>query len=346
MTSHKGNEAKIPRHELHASPGNNRTAMPEKAKPPLPALACLTLAAIMLFWGCAFAALAAEAQQKTFSAPAEALQALVAAIKTDNLEEMVAVLGPGSEELLSSGDEVADRNGREKFLQAYEQGHTLRQESPERIIVVLGSRNWPLPIPLVKKGDTWRFDALAGQQEILNRRIGRNELRVIEVLHAYVEAQHEYATRDCRGGGRVEFAQKLTSSPGQRDGLYWPAEKGEQESPFGPLIAHATSQGYPEGDLAPFRGYYFKILKGQGNNAAGGTYGYMVKDRMLLGFALIAYPAEYGNSGIMTFIVNQEGSIYQKDLGEETKQLAEEIELFDPDSTWQRTEETADLQPP
>ncbi|MFO7605679.1 MAG: DUF2950 domain-containing protein [Desulfurivibrionaceae bacterium] len=359
MISQKGNQAKIPPPELHELPKNNRCnhgglrlrhakirmPMQENTKPSSPALSCLILAAIMLLVGCTSATLVTEARQKSFSAPAEAVEALVAAIKTDNLEEMTAVLGPGSEELLSSGDEVADRNGREKFLQAYEQGHTLQQESPDRVVLVLGSRNWPLPIPLVKKGDAWLFDPLAGQQEILDRRIGRNELRVIEVLHAYVEAQHEYATRDCRGGGRVEFAKKLTSSPGQRDGLYWPAEKDEEESPFGPLIAGATSQGYPETDLAPFHGYFFKILKGQGNNAAGGAYDYMVKDRMLLGFALIAYPAEYGNSGIMTFIVNQEGIIYQKDLGEETKQLAEKIELFDPDSTWQRTEETTDTAP-
>ena len=265
---------------------------------------------------------------------------MAAAMATDNLEELAGILGPGSEELLFSGDEVADRRGRERFLMSYGQGYALRQDSPEKMVLFLGNRNWPLPVPLVKKGEVWLFDAQAGKQEILNRRIGRNELRVIEVLHAYVEAQHEYASRDCRGSGRVEFAQKLTSSLGQRDGLYWTTGQGEQESPFGPLIARATRQGYPEADLAPFRGYYFKILKGQGSNAAGGAYSYLVKDRMLLGFALIAYPAEYGNSGIMTFMVNQEGSIYQKDLGDESRPMAEKIELFDPDPSWRRTEES------
>lgn len=352
MASHTGNPIKGSRQEINALPRNNRCQrgllrwketrnrgpVAGNAEYCLSVLACLLLAAMLLL-GDATTVLAAEAQQKAFAAPAEAVQALVAAIQTDKPEELAAILGPGSEELLSSGDAVADRRGRERFLKAYGQGHTLQQQAPDRIVLVLGSRNWPLPIPLVKKGDGWAFDALAGKQEILNRRIGRNELHVIEVLHAYVEAQHEYATRDSRGSGRVEFAQKLTSSPGQRDGLYWQAKKGEKESPFGPLIGRATREGYPEANLAPFHGYYFKILKGQGNNAAGGAYGYMVKDRMLLGFALIAYPAEYGNSGIMTFMVNQEGSIYQKDFGEETRPLAEKVELFDPDPTWRRVEE-------
>lgn len=311
----------------------------------LPALAWLLFAALLLL-GSAPAVLAVDMPQKVFAAPAEAVQALVAAVSSGKAEEMAAVLGPGSRELLSSGDEVADRRGREKFLQAYGQGHTLQQQSPDRMILVLGSRNWPLPIPLVRKGDGWIFDAQEGKQEILNRRIGRNELRVIEVFHAYVEAQHEYATGDYRGGGLVEFAQQLTSSPGQRNGLYWEARPGERESPFGPLIARAARKGYTGADLDPFHGYYFKTLKGQGNYATGGAYGYMVKDRMLLGFALIAYPAEYGNSGIMTFMVNQEGSIYQKNLGENTKRLAEETELFDPDPTWRRVEEAPDRKQP
>lgn len=335
MASQKGKEVTGPRHERNELPENNRG---RHGGLPLPPLARLLLTTLLLL-GCAAAALAAEAPQKSFAAPAEAVQALVAAMKADRLEELAAVLGPGSEELLSSGDEVADRRGRERFLQAYGQQHSLQQQSPDKMVLVLGNRNWPMPIPLVRKGEAWLFDALAGKQEILNRRIGRNELQVMEVLDAYVEAQHEYAIRDCRGGGLVEFAQKLASSPGQRDGLYWPAGKGEKESPFGPLIARATREGYPEADLSPFHGYYFKILKGQGNYAAGGAYSYLMKERMLLGFALIAYPAEYGNSGIMTFMVNQEGSIYQKDLGAETKRLAEEIELFDPDPTWRRVEE-------
>lgn len=310
-----------------------------------PVLTRLLIAALFLFFSAA-AAWAVETEQKVFAAPEEAVQALVAALRQDDLQAMTAVLGPGSRELLSSGDEVADRRGREKFLQAYEQGHTLLQQSPDRMVLVLGSRNWTLPIPLARRGDAWGFDALEGKQEILNRRIGRNELHVIEVLHAYVTAQHEYATRDCKGDGRVEFARKLASSPDQRDGLYWEAREGEEESPFGPLIARATRKGYPDADLSPFQGYYFKTLTGQGSHAAGGAYSYMVQDRMLLGFALIAYPAEYGNSGIMTFMVNQVGTIYEKNLGKETKRLTEEIELFDPDPTWQRVEETAGQEQP
>lgn len=323
----------------------NSVIVDRKAGHCLPAVACLIFAAMFLF--CSVPVVqAADTQQRVFVAPEEAVQALVTAIRADDLEEMTAVLGPGSRELLSSGDEVADRSGREKFLHAYGQGHTLQQQSPDRMILLLDNHNWPLPIPLVRRGDVWVFDSVEGKQEILSRRIGRNELHVIEVLHAYVEAQHEYATRDWMGGGRVEFAQKLASSQGQRDGLYWKAGEGQEESPFGPLIARASRKGYAETDLSPFHGYYFKILKGQGSHAAGGAYGYMVKDRMLLGFALIAYPAEYGNSGIMTFMVNQEGTIFQKNLGEDTKRQAEETELFDPDPTWRRVEDAAEPEQP
>ena len=174
----------------------------------------------------------------------------------------------------------------------------------------------------------------------MNRRIGRNELHVMEVLHAYTDAQHEYASRDCRGGGVVEFAQKLISTQGRRDGLYWEVKKGEKESPLGPLVAWAAKEGYPDADFSPFHGYYFKILKGQGKYARGGAYDYVVKGKMLLGFALVAYPAEYGNSGVMSFIVNQEGIIYEKDLGKNTTRIAEEMTIFDPDETWIMVKET------
>jgi hypothetical protein len=184
------------------------------------------------------------------------------------------------------------------------------------------------------------FDIRKGKQEILNRRIGRNELHVIDTLHAYVDAQHEYATRDCGGGGKVEFAQRLISTEGKRDGLYWEAREGEKESPLGPLVAQASREGFANPDLQPFHGYYFKIIKGQGKHAEGGAYTYVVKGKMILGFAIIAYPAEYGNSGVMTFMVNQEGIIYQKNLGKNTKRIAEAIKIFDPEKTWKKVSET------
>jgi hypothetical protein len=303
-------------------------------------LVCLVAAAMFLL-GTASASQAAGMPQKSFSAPEEAVKSLVAAVRTNDIKEMLAILGAGSRELISSGDDVADRAGREKFLKAYDQMNTLQQESTDKMVLSIGADNWPLPIPIVKKGAKWVFDIRKGKQEILNRRIGRNELHVMDVLHAYVDAQHEYATKDCRGGGKVEFAQRLISTEGKRDGLYWEAKEGEEESPLGPLVAQAAKEGYANADLSPFHGYYFKILKGQGKHADGGVYNYVVKGKMILGFALVAYPAEYGNSGVMTFIVNQEGIIYQKNLGKNTKRIAAAMKIFDPDKTWEKTEETA-----
>jgi hypothetical protein len=306
-------------------------------------LVCLVAAAMFLL-GTAPDSQAAGMPQKTFSSPEEAVKSLVAAVRSNDIREMLAILGPGSRELISSGDDVADRAGREKFLKAYDQMNTLQQESADKMVLSIGADNWPLPIPIVKKGTTWVFDIREGKQEILNRRIGRNELHIMDVLHAYVDAQHEYATKDCRGDGKVEFAQRLISTEGKRDGLYWEAKEGEEESPLGPLVARAAKEGYANADLSPFHGYYFNILKGQGKHVDGGAYNYVVKGKMILGFALVAYPAEYGNSGVMTFILNQEGIIYQKDLGKDTKRRAEAMKIFDPDKSWTKVEETAKQQ--
>lgn len=279
-------------------------------------------------------------KQKDFRSPEEAVVALVAAVKAHDLNALLAILGPGSSELTSSGDEASDRTGREKFLRAYNESHTLLQKSADTMILSVGADGWPMPIPIVKKGSVWIFNTQKGKQEILNRRIGRNELHVMEVLHAYVDAQHEYATKDCGGSGKVEFAQRIMSSEGKHDGLYWDAKEGEEESPLGPLVAQAAKEGYVNPDLQPFRGYYFKVLKGQGKHADGGTYNYVVKGEMILGFAIIAYPAEYGNSGVMTFMVNQQGIIYQKNLGKNTKRSAEAIKIFNPDKTWTKVGKT------
>ena len=307
------------------------------------ALVCLVAVAMFLL-GTAPASQAAGMPQKSFSSPEEAVKSLVAAVRANDIKEMLAILGPGSRELISSGDDVADRAGRDKFLKAYDQMNTLQQESADKMVLSIGADNWPLPIPIVKKGATWVFDIQKGKQEILNRRIGRNELHIMDVLHAYVDAQHEYATKDCRGDGKVEFAQRLISTEGKRDGLYWEAKEGEEDSPLGPLVARAAKEGYANADLSPFHGYYFNILKGQGKHVDGGAYNYVVKGKMILGFALVAYPAEYGNSGVMTFILNQEGIIYQKDLGKDTKRRAEAMKIFDPDKSWTKVEETAKQQ--
>jgi hypothetical protein len=250
---------------------------------------------------------------------------------------MLAILGSESKDLISSGDSVADNTSRDKFVASYEQKHSLVTGTTGTMILHIGADDWSMPIPIVRKGKGWGFDIGKGKQEILNRRIGRNELHVIDVIDAYVDAQHDYASKDCRMGGKVEFAQRIISSPGSRDGLYWEAKEGEQQSPLGPLIAQAAKEGYtPEGNLSPFHGYIFKILKGQGKHANGGPYNYVVKDKMILGFALVAYPAEYGNSGVMTFVVNQEGNIFEKNLGKNSQRLAEAIKVYNPDKSWKK----------
>jgi len=279
--------------------------------------------------------LAAEGLQTRFPTPDEAVQALVAASRADDLKTMLAILGPGSKDLIFSGDSVADNASRDKFVASYEQKHSLESRAADIMILHIGTDDWPMPIPIIRKGNSWGFDIGKGKKEVLNRRIGRNELHVIDVINAFVDAQHEYASKDCRGGGTVEFAQRFISSPGSRDGLYWEAKEGEQQSPLGPLIAQAAQEGYSaDGKLAPFHGYYFKILKGQGNHAKGGAYNYVTKGKMILGFALLAYPAEYGNSGVMTFVVNQEGIIFEKNLGKNTRRLAKAITVYNPDKSW------------
>lgn len=285
---------------------------------------------------------AAEVRQTRFPSPDEAVQALVAAARADDLKTMLAILGPGSKDLISSGDSVADNASRDKFVASYDQKHSLEAGTVGTMILHIGVDDWPMPIPIVKKGKNWNFDIGKGKKEILHRRIGRNELHVIDVIDAYVDSQHEYASKDCQGGGKVEFAQRLISTPGSRNGLYWDAREGEQQSPLGPMVALASKEGYTaEGNLSPFHGYYFKILKGQGKHAKGGAYKYVVKDKMILGFALVAYPAEYGNSGVMTFVVNQEGIIFEKNLGKNTRRFAEAITIYNPDKSWKRVKDLA-----
>jgi hypothetical protein len=302
------------------------------------------LAAMLLLLAASTAMAEEPATQKSFASPRQAVDTLLAAVRANDDAALLAILGPDSEDLIFSGDEVADRNGRARFLTAYEEKNSIEPEAEDRVMLQVGARDYPFPIPLVRQGPTWRFDTQAGKEEILNRRIGRNELHTIEVMHAYVDAQREYACLK-RGGEGAEFAQKLTSSPGKKDGLYWQTEEGGEESPFGPLIARAAEEGYRGGldevPPEPFHGYYFKILTAQGGHATGGPFDYVVGGKMVLGFALVAYPAKYGASGIMTFIVNQEGVIYEKDLGQETAAAAAAMTAFDPDGTWHRYREPA-----
>jgi DUF2950 family protein len=279
---------------------------------------------------------AAAPKQKTFASPEEAITALVEAVKTRKSGEALAILGTESKSWLASGDSVADRTAGEQFVMHYEQKHVIEQAG-NRAVMSVGRDDWPFPIPLVNVGDRWHFDTAAGKEEILARRIGKNELSAIEVMRAIVDAEREYAAADRDDDGLLAYAQKFGSGKGKRDGLYWPVKDGEPLSPLGPLVAKAESEGYPPGGGAePYHGYYFKIIRSQGKNAPGGAFDYVVRGKMIGGFAVVAFPAKYAVSGVMTFMVNQDGEVYQKNLGPNTAQAAKKITKFDPDNTWSK----------
>ncbi len=271
-------------------------------------------------------------QQPSFASPESAIEALVAAARANRTSELTRLLGPDGKKLVTSGDPVADKTGRAKFVVEYQKHHEIKRTDDATATLIVGDEQWPLPIPVVREaGGRWRFDAKAGASEILARRIGRNELSAIEVCRAYADAQREYASKDRDGDGLLEYAQKFTSSKGKHDGLYWPVKPGEPESPVGALVASAHAEGYKR---QPYHGYYYKILKAQGKDAPGGAYSYMAKGRIIGGFALVAFPAEYGNSGIMTFVISHEGVVYQKNLGPKTASIARAMTTFNPDATW------------
>ena len=281
----------------------------------------------------ASATLAADAQE-SFSTPQQAVDALIAANRSDNKTELLNILGPQAEKLISSGDAVADKEGREKFLAHYDAAHKLENEGSDKEVLIVGEKEWPLPVPLVRRNGEWRFDTEAGAQEILDRRIGRNELNVIEICRTYVEAQQEYAEDHLLADGKHEYAQRFLSHDGKHDGLYWPVGPGEEESPLGPLIAFAQAEGKAHETPKPYHGYYYKILTGQSKNAPGGAVSYISGGHMTGGFALLAFPAKYGDSGIMTFTVNQDGIVHEKDLGHDTAKIAARIKNYNPDESW------------
>jgi len=279
--------------------------------------------------------------QQSFKSPEDAAEALASATKDNWPKGVISVLGPDAAEIVSSGDTVADQAMREKFLAAYQAKHQVTMLGDDKAAVIIGTEDFPYPIPLTRKGAAWRFDTAAGRLEILYRRIGRNELNAIQSCLAYVDAQNEYANKDRTGAGSATYAQRIVSRPGKKDGLYWPSAPGEEESPLGELVAHATTEGYAVGaGRTPFHGYYFKILTRQGPMAAGGEVDYIVRGNMIGGFALVAYPAEYGNSGVMTFVVNYAGTVFQKDLGDRSERIAERMSSFNPDQTWKKVDVT------
>jgi hypothetical protein len=277
---------------------------------------------------------ASKPGQATYDTPQRAVDALVTAAKSGDSKQIVDVLGRDGREVASSGDPVADAAGRELFLSAYDEAHELTQ-ADNRATLVIGKQEFPFPIPIVSTKEGWRFDTQTGAEEILDRRIGENEIAAIGVLKSYVDAQREYAERD-RDGKGVQYARRILSSDGKSDGLYWPTASGEAESPFGPLIAYARGEGYAAqaGRPTPYHGYLYRVLTAQGKDAKGGARNYIVNGRMIGGFALVASPAEYGNSGVMTFIVNQDGTIFQKNLGEAGARIAAKMTEFNPGAGW------------
>jgi hypothetical protein len=283
---------------------------------------------------------AQETKQKAFGSPEEAMKTLVETVKAGDTKGIMAILGPEGEDIISSGDEVADKNTQEQFVKAYQETVFFVKEREDRVSIIIGNDHWPFPIPIVKKGEEWVFDTKEGKEEVLNRRLGRNELNAIQVCSAYVEAQWQYARTDRERDGIIQYAQKVWSDPGRRNGLYWEAGEGEIPSPMGPFVAQAVGEGYTKkGDKPiPYYGYYFKILKGQGPNAPGGAYHYVINGHMVGGYALVAWPAEYGVSGVMTFLVNQNGTVYEKDLGPKTEKIVKGMTLYNPDRTWRRAQ--------
>jgi len=301
--------------------------------------AAFAVTMILALTVCQFAVAATAAKQKSFASPEEAVQAAVAAAKSNDDKELLAIFGASAKDLLFSGDAVADKQRRERFLAAYNEKNSIVPEGESRIITV-GNSAWPFPIPLVKSGDSWRFDTEKGREEILNRRIGANEMDAMQVILALVDAQREYAMKDRDGDKILEYARRFRSEAGKKNGLYWEAKSGEEPSPLGPLVAQVQGAGYAAqgpgaGQTAvPYYGYYYKILEGQGKNAPGGAYSYVVNGNMMGGFAFVAFPAEYGNSGVMTFIVNYDGKVFQKNLGANTPALAKSMKEYNPDKSW------------
>ncbi|MGC2357081.1 MAG: DUF2950 domain-containing protein [Candidatus Acidiferrum sp.] len=290
--------------------------------------------------------MAQQSGQKIFLSAEEASNALVAATKNNDEKAMIEILGRDGKQIVSSGDEAEDAQSRANFVERYQQMHRLVTEPDRTTTLYIGAENWPTPIPLVNKGDSWYFDTDAAKKEILFRRIGENEAAAISVCQELVAAQKEY-----RGAHDNEYAQKLLSDEGQHNGLYWKAADGETESPIGPLVASAVAQdngGSQTDSSTPYRGYYFRILARQKKTSSSGAKSYVVNGKMTGGFAFVAYPAEYRSSGVMTFIVNEDGIVYEKDLGKKTDVLARTMKEYNPDSNWQEADdqrlETADAQ--
>jgi hypothetical protein len=280
---------------------------------------------------------------RAFSSPEEGFTALITALRAQDEPALLRILGTAGQRLVRSGDRVADRAARDTVAAAYAEKHEILTPAPGKAVLQVGADPWPLPIPMMHRGGAWRFDAGMAAQEIVTRRIGHNELDTIETLRAMADAQDDYARTAGRRGALQAYAPRFFSSPGQRDGLYWPNRDGEAESPLGPLAAAASAGGYGRGQRGdgpqPYHGYVFRILERQGPAAPGGAIGYIVDGRMIGGFAILAYPARYGSTGIKTFMISHDGVVWEQDLGPDTVQEAGAITTFDPGEGWVRVAE-------
>jgi DUF2950 family protein len=297
-----------------------------------------TLSAVLvliLLTGCA-----KQSKPRTFASSDEAVQTLIRVVRAGDTSQVLSIMGSDAKEIISSGDKVADVQRRQKFLELYDQKHSLVADSADQQTLVIGEDEWPFPIPIVKRGKEWSFDTAAGKEEILNRRIGENELSTIQVCKAIADAQREYALRDPDGDGVRGYARKFASDDGQRNGLFWRVAEGEEPSPLGELAAVAAKEGYARrtDGLTPYHGYFYRILESQGANASGGAIDYVVNDKMSLGFAVVAWPADYGNSGVMSFIMGPDGIVYQRNLGDRTDAIASGMKVFDPGEGWTKVE--------
>lgn len=296
--------------------------------------AVLSLILLSLLGGCQ-----AAPQQRSFATPEEAVEVLVAALRADDGPTLRSIFGADAEEILDSGDEAADAAGRAEFLALVDERWRLvaTEASADVMTLEVGRTEWPLPIPLARDAEGWFFDTDAGLDELLSRRIGRNELSTIRTCLAIVDAQREFASRDAMGTGMREYAQRFRSDPGTRNGLYWTTGANEPPSPLGPLVAEATVEGYFDAqsrERQPFHGYYYRILTRQGPSAPGGAFDFVLRGHMIGGFGVVAWPADYGNSGIKTFITSHLGIVYERDLGDGTTRIAERMSAFDPDEGW------------
>jgi hypothetical protein len=293
----------------------------------------LLVATVATFAIGALAAGSASAQ-KAFPTPDAAFQALADAAKANDSKALAALLGPGGDAVIHSGDAIQDKANAARFAADYADKHSIENQGDAKATLVVGKNDWPMPVPAVKGAKGWTLDTKAGEREILARRIGKNELDAIQVVRAVVDAQDDYSSQDHDANGLRDYARKFVSTKGKKDGLYWPTKEGEPPSPLGPLVGEATAEGYGGTKSAPYHGYYFRMLTAQGKDAPGGARDYLVRGKLLGGFAVVAYPAAYGNSGIMTFMVNQDGTVYEKDLGTKTAAVAKAIKAYDPDKSW------------